>query len=73
MGRFPGTWLDEFLRLNPGFAGMETNTVELTAEEEAMLLEDLANSTELPGYSLEGQSWWERFKAHSASLLAPVL
>jgi cardiolipin synthase len=46
---------------------------EFAGEVEAMLLDDLANSTELVGYRLEDQSTWERFKARGSVLMAPVL
>ena len=40
---------------------------------EAMLLADIANSTELENYRLGEESLWERLKAHGAALMAPVL
>ena len=42
-------------------------------ELEAMLLNDLSNSSELTGYNLDNESLWERFKAHGSALLSPVL
>ncbi len=43
------------------------------AELEEMLIQDLANSRELPDYTLSEASTWVRLKAHGAALLAPVL
>ena len=40
---------------------------------EAMLLADIANSTELKDYKLGEESIWERLMAHGAALMAPVL
>ena len=46
---------------------------EFASEVEDMLLTDISNSTEVENYNLEKQSAWERLKAHSSALLAPVL
>jgi len=46
---------------------------EFAGEVEAMLLDDLAHSTELVDYRLEDESKWERFKARGSVLMAPVL
>jgi len=47
--------------------------IDFAAEVEQMLRNDIARSVELTDYDLEKQSWWERFKAHGAVLMAPVL
>ena len=59
-------------RLNFEVSGVVADT-DFAQEVEAMLLEDLANSTEVEDYVLGEQSWWERFKARGSVLLAPVL
>jgi cardiolipin synthase len=46
---------------------------EFAAGIEAMIRDDLANSTERVDYRLQEQSRWERFKARGSVLLAPVL
>ena len=43
------------------------------SEVEAMLREDLANSTEVTDFDLSRQPLWERLKARGAVLMAPVL
>ena len=40
---------------------------------EAMLLVDIANSTELENYRLSEEPLWQRLKAHGSALMAPVL
>ncbi len=46
---------------------------EFAAELEAMLLRDLAHSTEIVAFDLDAQSLWQRIKARGSDLLAPVL
>ena len=46
---------------------------DFAAAVEAMLQNDLSNSTEVSGYRLEDQTLWERFKARGADLMAPLL
>ncbi len=48
---------------DPGFA----------ARVEAMLRQDLENSTEIIGYELSRQNLWTRLKARGSALLSPVL
>jgi len=43
------------------------------AEVENMLQNDFENATQINDYNLAEASLWERFKAHGAALLAPVL
>ena len=46
---------------------------EFASEVEAMLLNDISNSTEVKNYNLEEESIWERLKARGAVLMAPEL
>jgi cardiolipin synthase len=46
---------------------------EFASRVEQMLLRDLENSTELSGYDLAGEGFWERLKARGSALLSPVL
>jgi len=59
-------------RLNFEVTGVVADK-EFASQIEAMLLDDLQNSTEILNYNLENESYWERFKARASGLLAPVL
>ena len=59
-------------RLNFEVTGVVADQ-EFARATEAMLLSDIANSTELEDYKLDRESFWERLKAHGSALMAPVL
>lgn len=59
-------------RLNFEVTGIVADK-DFASQVEAMLLEDLQNSTEVLNYNLENESYWERFKARISGLMAPVL
>ena len=59
-------------RLNFEATGVVANK-KFASAIEAMLLADIADSTELEDYRLDRESFWERLKAHSSALMAPVL
>ncbi len=46
---------------------------EFASQLETMLRNDLSNARQLQIFRLEDQPVWQRFKAHAAALLAPIL